>query len=32
MSEKQAAGGSFTADQQKWLDAIKDHIASSLNI
>jgi type I restriction enzyme R subunit len=22
----------FTADQRKWLDAIKDHIAASLNI
>jgi type I restriction enzyme, R subunit len=32
LAEKQAAGVTFTADQQKWLDAIKDHIASSLNI
>ncbi|TWW12496.1 hypothetical protein E3A20_01270 [Planctomyces bekefii] len=32
MSEKQASGVTFTADQQKWLDAIKDHIAASLNI
>lgn len=32
LAEKQAAGMTFTADQQKWLDAIKDHIASSLNI
>jgi type I restriction enzyme R subunit len=32
MAEKQAAGITFTADQRKWLDAIKDHIASSLNI
>jgi type I restriction enzyme R subunit len=32
MAEKQAAGVSFTADQRKWLDAIKDHIASSLAI
>lgn len=32
MAEKQAAGVQFTADQRKWLDAIKDHIASSLNI
>lgn len=31
LAEKQAAGMTFTADQQKWLDAIKDHIASSLN-
>ena len=32
MAEKQTAGVTFTADQRKWLDAIKDHIASSLNI
>jgi len=32
IAEKQAAGITFTADQRKWLDAIKDHIASSLNI
>jgi type I restriction enzyme R subunit len=32
ITEKQAAGTAFTADQRKWLDAIKDHIASSLNI
>jgi len=32
MAEQQAAGVAFTADQQRWLDAIKDHIASSLNI
>ena len=32
MSEKQTAGVMFTADQRKWLDAIKDHIAASLNI
>ena len=32
MAEKRAGGIAFTADQQKWLDAIKDHIASSLNI
>jgi type I restriction enzyme R subunit len=25
-------GVPFTADQRKWLDAIKDHIASSLHI
>lgn len=30
--DKQQAGVSFTADQRKWLDAIKDHIASSLAI
>ena len=32
MVEKVAAGVVFTPDQKKWLDAIKDHIASSLNI
>jgi type I restriction enzyme R subunit len=32
VAEKQSAGIVFTADQRKWLDAIKDHIASSLNI
>ena len=32
MSEKQTSGVTFTADQRKWLDAIKDHIAASLNI
>lgn len=32
IAEKQAAGVQFTPDQRKWLDAIKDHIASSLNI
>jgi type I restriction enzyme R subunit len=32
MAEKQRAGVAFTADQKKWLDAIKDHIAASLNI
>ena len=30
LAEKQAAGVTFTADQRRWLDAIKDHIASSL--
>ncbi|MGE0607909.1 MAG: DEAD/DEAH box helicase family protein [Pirellulales bacterium] len=32
LADKQAASVTFTADQRKWLDAIKDHIASSLNI
>ena len=32
MAEKQTAAITFTADQRKWLDAIKDHIASSLAI
>jgi type I restriction enzyme R subunit len=32
VSDKQQSGVTFTADQRKWLDAIKDHIASSLAI
>jgi type I restriction enzyme R subunit len=32
LGEKEQAGINFTADQKKWLDAIKDHIASSLAI
>jgi type I restriction enzyme R subunit len=32
IAEKQTSGVIFTADQRKWLDAIKDHIAASLNI
>lgn len=32
IAEKQSAGVVFTADQRKWLDAMKDHIAASLNI
>ena len=32
LAEKESAGVTFTADQRKWLDAIKDHIASSLAI
>ena len=32
LAEKRSAGISFTDDQQRWLDAIKDHIASSLAI
>jgi type I restriction enzyme R subunit len=32
LSEKAKAGITFTADQKRWLDAIKDHIASSLAI
>ncbi len=32
LADKKSAGVTFTSDQQKWLDAIKDHIASSLNI
>ncbi|MCA9037565.1 MAG: hypothetical protein KDA91_20665 [Planctomycetaceae bacterium] len=30
--DQQTAGVSFTAEQTQWLDAIKDHIASSLAI
>lgn len=32
LSEKEASGVIFTTQQRQWLDAIKDHIASSLNI
>ena len=32
MAGQEAAGVEFTPEQRKWLDAIKDHIASSLNI
>jgi type I restriction enzyme R subunit len=32
LGEKAKAGIVFTVDQKKWLDAIKDHIASSLVI
>tara|TARA_R110002167_G_scaffold77944_8_gene216084 strand:- start:11942 stop:14773 length:2832 start_codon:yes stop_codon:yes gene_type:complete len=32
IEEQQAAGVTFTPDQRQWLDAIKDHIASSLTI
>ncbi|MFO1043278.1 MAG: DEAD/DEAH box helicase family protein [Planctomycetaceae bacterium] len=32
MVEKQTSGVTFTVDQRIWLDAIKDHIAASLNI
>jgi len=32
IADQQAAGVIFTADQRRWLDAIKDHIASSLAI
>ena len=32
LDEKEGAGVTFTTDQKKWLDAIKDHIASSLAI
>ena len=32
LGEKEKSGVTFTMDQKKWLDAIKDHIASSLAI
>jgi type I restriction enzyme R subunit len=32
IAEKAAQGVQFTADQRRWLDAIKDHIGSSLAI
>jgi type I restriction enzyme R subunit len=32
LGRQAAAGLTYTAEQRKWLDAIKDHIASSLRI
>lgn len=32
LTEQEAAGVTFTAEQRQWLDAIKAHIASSLTI
>ena len=32
LAEKEHLGQTFTTEQRKWLDAIKDHIASSLRI
>lgn len=32
LADQQAVGASFTPEQRQWLDAIKDHIASSLRI
>ncbi len=32
LKEKELAGAAFTAEQRRWLDAIKDHIANSLAI
>jgi type I restriction enzyme, R subunit len=32
LTEQDAAGASFTPEQKQWLDAIKDHIATSLRI
>jgi type I restriction enzyme, R subunit len=32
LAERAAAGVTFSAEQRKWLDAIKDHVAASLSI
>ena len=32
LADKRSAGVAFTEDQREWLEAIKDHIASSLAI
>ena len=32
LSERAATGATFTPDQRRWLDAIKQHIATSLQI
>lgn len=32
LAELEASGRMFTADERKWLDAIRDHIATSLRI
>lgn len=32
LADQSAAGATFTPEQRRWLDAIKDHIATSLNI
>jgi type I restriction enzyme R subunit len=32
LADKAAAGVTFTPEQRKWLDAIKDHVAASLSI
>ena len=32
LAEQETAGVTFSPEQRKWLDAIKDHIASSLSI
>ena len=32
LADQQVAGATFTPEQRQWLDAIKDHIASSLTI
>jgi len=32
LTDQETAGNQFTPDQRRWLDAIKDHIATSLGI
>jgi type I restriction enzyme R subunit len=32
LDEREQAGATFTPEQRKWLDAIKDHVAESLSI
>jgi type I restriction enzyme, R subunit len=32
LADQMAAGANFTPEQRRWLDAIKDHIATSLAI
>jgi type I restriction enzyme, R subunit len=32
LADRQAAGSEFSTDQMKWLEAIRDHVASSLSI
>jgi type I restriction enzyme R subunit len=32
LADQQKAGATFTPEQRRWLDAIKDHIANSLSI
>ncbi|HEV2295272.1 MAG TPA: DEAD/DEAH box helicase family protein [Tepidisphaeraceae bacterium] len=32
LADKQAAGTTFTPEQRRWLDAIRDHIATALGI
>ncbi len=32
LADRRAAGVKFTADQTRWLEAIRDHVASSLSI
>lgn len=32
LADQSAAGATFTPEQRRWLDAIKDHIATSIHI